>query len=542
MARFDAVVGELHHVLRAAPVTLLDVVGINTKCPVAVHRTIQHFRPRAAVHGFQVPPVNLAVEAVAKVLEVVGLQVVHVGIVLHIFTHAGTHARQRRVFWRVGVVELVVVVGDVAKQAAGGQQVVGEPQIRRRHDPELIHVEVFRPADGLVQHRIDMEIKARFIDIPALFGSVRHDRLNAFLHQFGFMPQRFAFQMALEAGDVRFRCHLRQVETVLRHADRTDPVRQIVHDDPVGALDPFPRVAIFHLLTGDVQRIPFDLNFRIGEACVVFQQRQLVCHHGVLQDRILRLRLVCRPRVVIVVRTHVVKVGAQREAKHHRIATLVAEVNVSPVSDAINGADVKLALLLNLPGEILRVVITFVLQLQAQRLPGGLIFHTAKQRCRAVEHLVAIDGSRFLIAVIAVAVFIAVGTERVGHVTAGAQIAPSQAEREVERSPGFAGDDVFRIKQTGTADITRANGDLRHPVALFPQTQFDVEGFIFVGLIAREGLNAAVFFGAHVGVAQRGFKPREQLHRGRVVAILVVITVVKAQLTFTRHSRGGSLH
>ena len=484
MTGFNAVVGELHHVLRAAPVTLFNVVGINPERPVAVDRTIKHFCPRAAVHGFQIPAVHLAVEPVAEVLEVVGLQVVHVSIVLYVLTHAGTHARQRRVFWRVGVVELVVVVGDVAEQAAGGQQVVGQPQIRRRHDAQLIHVEVFRPADGLVQHRIDMEIEARLVDIPALLGGLRHDRLNALLHQLGFMSERFAFQMALQAGNVRFRRHLRQVETVLRHADRTDPVREIVHDDPVGALDPFPRVAVFYLLAGDVQRIAFHLNFWIRQAGIVFQQRQLVCHHGVLQNRILRLRLVCRPRVVVVVRPHVVEVGAQRKAKHHRIAALVAEVNVGPIGDAINGADVKLALLLNLPGEVLRVVIPLVLQLQAQWLPGRLILHAAKQRGRAVEHLVAVDGARFLIAVIAVAVFIAVGAKRVFHVAAGAEIAPSQTEREVERPPGLAGHDVFRIKQAGTANIFGAHGDLRHPVALFPQAQLDVEGFIFVGLIA----------------------------------------------------------
>lgn len=179
------------------------------------------------------------------------------------------------------------------------------------------------------------------------------------------MPERLAFQMALEAGNVRFGCDLRQVETVLRHADRADPLRQIVHNDPVGAFDPFARVAVFHLLAGDVKRVALGLNLRIRQTGIVFQQRQLVCHHGVLQNRILRLRPVCRARVIIVVWPHVVKVGAQREAKHHRIAALVAEVNVGPVGDAINGADVKLALLLNLSGEVVRVVIPFIFQLQA---------------------------------------------------------------------------------------------------------------------------------------------------------------------------------
>ncbi len=209
MTRLHAVIGELHHVLRTTPVTLFHIVGIHTKRPVAVDRTVKHLCPRAAVHGFQIATVHLAVETVAKVLEVVRLEVIHVGIILHVLTHAGTHPRQLRVVRRVGVVEFVVVVGDVAKQATGGQQVVSDPQIPRGHDAQLIHVEVFRPADGLVQHRIDMEIKARFIDIPALLGGFRHHGLDAFLHQLGFMPKRFAFQMALQAGHIRFRGHLR---------------------------------------------------------------------------------------------------------------------------------------------------------------------------------------------------------------------------------------------------------------------------------------------------------------------------------------------
>ena len=45
-----------------------------------------------------------------------------------------------------------------------------------------------------------------------------------------------------------------------------------------------------------------------------------------------------------------------------------------------------------------------------------------------MEHLVPVDGARFLVAVIAVAVFIAVGTERIFDVAAGAEIAPSQTE------------------------------------------------------------------------------------------------------------------
>lgn len=132
------------------------------------------------------------------------------------------------------------------------------------------------------------------------------------------------------------------------------------------------------------------------------------------------------------------------------------------------------------------------------------------------------------IAVIAVAVFVAVGTERVGYVAAGAEVAPAKTQREIKRSPCFAGNDVFRIKQAGPANVFRPDGDLRHPVALFPQAQLHVEGFVFIGLIAGEGVHAAVLFCTHVGVAQRGLQPREQLHGRRVVTVLIVIAIVKA--------------
>ncbi len=159
-----------------------------------------------------------------------------------------------------------------------------------------------------------------------------------------------------------------------------------------------------------------------------------------------------------------------------------------------------------------------------------------------MEHLVAVDGAGFLVAVVAITIFVAVGTERVFHVTAGAEITPAHTQREIKRAPGFAGNDVLRIKQARTADIPRPNGHLRHPVALFPQAQFDVEGFIFVGLVAGECLYAAVLFGTHIGITQRGFQPRKQLHRSRVIAVLIVIAIVKAQFPFTRHACRGRLH
>lgn len=102
-----------------------------------------------------------------------------------------------------------------------------------------------------------------------------------------------------------------------------------------------------------------------------------------------------------------------------------------------------------------------------------------------MEHLAAVDRSRLFVAVIAIAIFVTGRTERIFHITAGAQISPAQAERKIEWPPGFAGDKIFRIEQPRTADIPRTNRHLRQPVTLFPQTQFEIEGFIFIRLIAE---------------------------------------------------------
>ena len=127
-----------------------------------------------------------------------------------------------------------------------------------------------------------------------------------------------------------------------------------------------------------------------------------------LQDGILRLWLIFRAGIVVIVWSQIVKVSPQRDPKHQGVPALIAEVNVGPIGDAINSADVKLALLIQLARKILLVIITLILQFQTQRLSGCLIFHAAKQRCRAVEHLAAVNGTRLLVTVIAMTEFIAV--------------------------------------------------------------------------------------------------------------------------------------
>ncbi len=446
----------------------------------------------------------------------------------------------RVVRW-IGVVELVVVVGNVTKQAAGGQQVVGQPEIGGRHHPKLIHVEAFWAAHGLVQYRIDMEIEAGLLHIPTLLGALWHLWLNAFLHQGRLMPQRLPRQMTLQTRHVGFGGHLRQVKTVLGHADGFYPFRQIVSDNPIRPLNTLFGITILHLLAGNIERIAFHLDLRIRQPGIVLQLRKLIRHHRVLHNGVLRLRLILRAGVVVVRGAQVVEVRVQGKAKHHRVAALVAQVDVGPVRHAVGRPDVKLASLRQTASKILLIVIALILQLQAQRLPRRLVLYAAEQRCRAVEHLATVNGASLLVAVIAVAVLLIIGAERVFNIARRAEVAPAQSEGKIKWSPGLAGNEVLGVEQSRPADIARAHGDLRQPVALFPQAQLQIERFIFVGLIAGEGLHAAVLSGTYVGVAQGGLQPGKELNRTGVVAVLIVIAIVKANLALTRHPGGRRL-
>ncbi|MNC24994.1 hypothetical protein D3C75_730670 [compost metagenome] len=265
------------------------------------------------------------------------------------------------------------------------------------------------------------------------------------------MPQRLALQMVLQAGDIRFRRHLRHIQARFSDADGANVFRQVVHDNAVGAFNTFAGITVFHLLAGYIQRIAFDLDIRVGQPRVVFKLCELIGDHRRLENFILRLRLVLRATIVVIARSQIVEVGPQRHAKHEGVAAFVADVNVGPIGDTIDSADVNVATLLEFPGKILGVIIAFIFHFQAQRLPWSLVFNAAKQRRRAVEHAAKVERTRLVVAVITIAITVADFAEWVFHVTAGAHVAPAHSEGKVERPPGFARHNIFTVEQPGAA-------------------------------------------------------------------------------------------
>ncbi len=74
------------------------------------------------------------------------------------------------------------------------------------------------------------------------------------------MSQRFAFQMAFQAGDIGFSGDLRQIKAVFHPRD-VDPLgRSFAVTIRLARTIP-SRVLVLHLFTGNVQRIAFDTVF-----------------------------------------------------------------------------------------------------------------------------------------------------------------------------------------------------------------------------------------------------------------------------------------
>ena len=132
-------------------------------------------------------------------------------------------------------------------------------------------------------------------------------------------------------------------------------------------------------------------DLRRIEACVVLKRGELVCRRGIVQRLACRCRFPGRFRVITQRGAQIVKVGPQGEAKHQRIAALVAEVEIGPVGNAIDCPHVDMARLLNGAGKIIGIIVAVILELQAQGLPGRLILEAAKQRRRTTKHIAKAD-------------------------------------------------------------------------------------------------------------------------------------------------------
>ncbi|MCY1453088.1 hypothetical protein D9M71_700580 [compost metagenome] len=110
------------------------------------------------------------------------------------------------------------------------------------------------------------------------------------------------------------------------------------------------------------------------------------------------------------------------------------------------------------------VVVAFVFQLDRQPIPRGLPEHAAEQGRGAAEVVAGVEvtgvcdigvGFRTIIELVIDP------AQRVVEVAAIADVAPGDAQAQVEIAKALVADEVFAGEQTGTADVARADGDFR---------------------------------------------------------------------------------
>ncbi|MNQ92400.1 hypothetical protein D3C85_1078260 [compost metagenome] len=135
------------------------------------------------------------------------------------------------------------------------------------------------------------------------------------------------------------------------------------------------------------------------------------------------------------------------------------------------------------------VVVTFIFELQRQRVPGRLVSYTAEEGGGAAEVGVAIEFTRVCNIVVrgrSVIEFIIYQTQGVADIATVADVAPSQAEAQVDITQSLVANKIFTGKETGTTNVSRPQRNLRHPMTFFDQAHFGVDSLVLIALVATQ--------------------------------------------------------
>src|SRR6202012_846861 len=94
-----------------------------------------------------------------------------------------------------------------------------------------------------------------------------------------------------------------------------------------------------------------------------------------------------------------------------------------------------------------------------------LVFHAPEQRCRPAEIVEDVELAALLIGVAGTLLECAIGPpERIGQVAAAADIAPAQAQAQIERPQALGSNHKLATEKTRTSDVAATDRDSR-PVA-----------------------------------------------------------------------------
>src|SRR5690606_4732731 len=208
-------------------------------------------------------------------------------------------------------------------------------------------------------------------------------------------------------------------------------------------------------------------------------------------------------------------------ADHGSVAAFPAGCDIDAVADTEHCTEVDpriRRLEVRITG-LRAIIVAIQLQLQAQAIPGRLVFHTAEDGRRPAEIGRGIEVTAAITHFTASPILIAQPAEGVAHVCAVTQITPADTQAEVQIMEALAGYQVFAGEQTSTAHIHKAQRNLRQPAGFLIQAQLGIYRLVLVALVAAEiAVLATVGTVGHRGISQCTFKPGQGRYRNAVTA------------------------
>ncbi len=167
-----------------------------------------------------------------------------------------------------------------------------------------------------------------------------------------------------------------------------------------------------------------------------------------------------------------------------------------------------------------------------------MVLDTAKNAGPSGEQLLEVEVAALAgVFVDALLVLFGEHPDRITEIAARAQVAPAEAEAEVEVVPTLVGDKILAAEQAGTAEVSKAERDFRGIGTLVEKREFYVDAFIQVVTIARDGTPVQPV--TNLGVTKTRFHPFEGLEAEPVMGIGVDFTIGEGKAPHRGHTGSG---
>src|SRR5690554_1128241 len=500
---------------------LLDPVGIHTDGPAGVEGTIEHLTAHTTEHVLPQTAVGHGVDVAVQLAGPGVLQVFQHHIRGgQILTDMSTHLGQLTFAFEF---ELVPVVQEVDAQVAADPAVAGKPVLGVHPSQQLIEDEPIRAAHVLLVAQVQAPVEL------VQLGGMQH----VLVHHARRCVDDTAAQVLLIGQIILVVAELLSRDTDLAdgHAARfvhqgvpvVSTLTQAVIQNACRPGNPFRLVAVGGLFPGHYYFPVTHSDVFNRKSGVILQAVADVSPvHLLAADARGQGATGLRLGVQEFAREGIRQVGTEGNADHGSVATLPTGCDIDAVTDAEYRAEVDpriRRLEVRITG-LRAIIVAIQLQLQAQAIPRGLVFHTAEDGRRPAEIGRSVEVAAPVTGFTASPVLIAQSAEGVDHVRPVTQVTPADTQAEVQIMEALAGYQVFAGEQTSTAHIHKAQRNLRQPAGFLIQAQLGVYRLVLVALVAAEiAVLATIGEVGHRGITQRPFKPRHWRDRNAVTAV-----------------------